>query len=231
MKRLLAVVLILICFLFTGCLQQIELTEEETEQIAQAAAGMLLNRDNNYTEKLATPTPVPTDVPIIMATSTPTPTSAAGSDNGETAPTGSVTPNQQANCELTDIIGIDSISLQYDGYEMYDSYTFGAFSVEPKVFGNRLMIVYILVRNSATEPIVVDLMDSSLEYRLDIDGGTRLVPQQSILLNDFQFLSTEIDAETDFSSVLVFEVKEDLNPETMNLFIMQEDKTVIIKLK
>ena len=237
MKKVLTVLLILSMFLLTGCLKQWELTDDETVTIARYAAGTLLKYDKKYDEKLATATPIPTEPlpsPTEVITPTPTPTPLPTPeliDNTDASDDDKEKGNEEANAELTDVIGLDGISLEYEGYELYESYTFGSFSVEPQKKDHELMIVFIRVNNNLDEATDVNLMDLQLKFRLDVNNGTYLQPSPSILLNDFQFLNTQIDAGEGFGSVLVFEVETGYSPETMNLFIMKDDKTVIMKLK
>ncbi|MBO7402725.1 MAG: DUF4352 domain-containing protein, partial [Lachnospiraceae bacterium] len=139
--------------------------------------------------------------------------------------------NETALAELKDVIGVDGLELVYGGYEMYESYTFDSYSVEPSDAGKLLMIVKIAVKNTKDSPLNVKLTDKDLAYRLYIDTNNYLKPKWSILLNDFTTLDMTLEAGQTFDSVLVFEVERDLNPESLNLFIIQGDKTVIVVLK
>ncbi len=237
MKKTLIAVLVLVAVSLSGCLQYPELTEEQEDQIAQYAAGVLLKHDKLYMEKLvtATPTPeaTPTPTPTPSPTATPTPTPGP---TGEPEPTkgGSGKGNEKALAELKEVIGVDGIELTYEGYEIYESYKADDYvSIEPSSHDKLLMIIKMGVHNKTDAPITLKLADKNLEYRLYEDAGSDkyLVPKWSVLLNDFTTLDTVIEAGKTFDSVLVFEVERAMNPENLNLFIIQGDKTVIVVLK
>ncbi len=234
LKKVYGVVLIVLAMALTGCVSMVELTEEQHDQMAQYAAGVLLKHDKTYSEKLATPTPTPeaTATPTpAPATSTPTPTEAASTPEPTQGGSSSSSGNETALAELKDIIGTEGIELSYGGYDMYESYVFDSYSVEPATAGELLMIVKIDVINTTDSDIAINLTDKGLSYRLYLDGGEYITPKWTILLNDFTTLNTTITGGQTFGSVLVFEVARDLNPSKLNLFIMQDDKTVIVELK
>ncbi len=243
LKKELAVILAAVVLLFTGCLgmDPPEITEEQEKQMAQYAAGVLMKHNKFYMENLMTPTPTPevtpTPSPAPSPTSTPSPTPGKDPTTGPD-PSGGPTPtkagdggNEKALAELKDVIGVDGLELSYGGYEMYESYTFDSYSVEPSDAGKLLMIAKIIVKNTGDSALNVNLTDKKLNYRLYMDANNYLLPKWSILLNDFTTLNMTLEAGQSFESVLVFEVERDLNPSKLNLFILQGDKTVIVVLK
>ena len=129
------------------------------------------------------------------------------------------------------MIGVDCIEIGYDGYEMHESYMFDHFSVEPTSHNNLLMVVKLNVKNTDVEPVRINLNAIGFTYRLNLSVKSYLKPMLTSLLNDFSTLDTVIEPGGKYDAVLVFEVERDMNPETLNLIITKENRTVIVKLK
>lgn len=224
----------------TGCLEFTEMTEEESKLVAQSAAMIILNNNRLYAEKLSTPTPTPSPspTPTWFPTATPSPSPApevTQSASSTSAPTPTTKPDKEENefafTELKEIIGISDISLEFGGYALYDNYTFDYYSVEPSVEGNKLLIIKLVVKNNASTETNVNLAGKKLDYRLDYETGKSIKPLMTILTNDFTTLNVNVDAGARYETVLVFEVASDFEPKMLNLFIIKENKAVIVKLK
>lgn len=233
MKKVLTIV-VMVCMLgLTGCMHMVELTDEESETIARTAAWLLFKHDNNYTENLITPTPIPTSTP------TPTPTTVPGAqpDSTETLnnagqgskPQKLTLPEYNASPEQ--ILGVQNVTLIYDGCESYDSYTFESFSVEPKNPQNGLMFVFLQLQNDGAESVTVNLLELQPKCRLYVDAAKQLAPQKTVLLNDFQYLVAEIPAGGNYNSVLVFEVEKPFQPDRLDLYLSVGEDTAYMKLQ
>ena len=233
MKRILAVILTVCMLGLTGCVHMVEITDEESETIARTAAWLLFKYDNNYTENLIAPTPTPE--PVVTATPSPTPTPVA--DPG--SPSDSVADKSQQdkvvlpehNVSAEEVLGTSGITLVYDGYELYDSYTFDSFSVEAKNPDNCLLLLFLQLQNEGQEAVTVNLLEVQPKCRLYVDSAELLVPKKTVLLNDFQYLVAEIPAEAAYNSVLVFEVEKSFSPEAMDLYLSVGDDTAHMDLQ
>lgn len=230
MKKVLTIILFVCMLGLTGCMHMVEITDEESETIARTAAWLLFKYDNNYTENLISPTPTPTP------TEAPTPTPVPGAtskpvvnDKQEDKPVQSVLPEYNTSPES--LLGIQDISLTYDGCDNYDSYTFESFSVEPKNPQNGLLFVFLQLQNEGTEPATVNLLELQPKCSLYVDGVKKLAPKKTVLLNDFQYLITEIPAGGSYNSVLVFEVEKLFEPERLDLYLSVGEDTAYMKLK
>ena len=222
----------------TGCVRMVEITDEESETIARTAAWLLLKYDKNYTENLVTPVPTlsPTPVPTLSPTPTPVPeVQVPTTDVPEQDVTGSEKEEEislpEFNASVEEVIRLSDIRLEYDGYELYDSYTFDSFSVEPKKPENCLMLVFLQLQNTSDEDAMVNILELQPKCRLYVDITEQLSPKRTVLLNDFQYLVTEIPAGESYNSTLVFEVEKDFSPETLDLFISVGESTAHMNLQ
>ncbi len=236
MKKVLTIILLACMLGLTGCMHMVEITDEESETIARTAAWLLFKYDNNYTENLITPTPTVTPVPA-----SPTPTAYPPvTDSTQSQPTGAPSEDDigtgqpvlpEYTCLPEELIGNDAVRLVYDGYELYDSYTFDSFSVEPKKPENCLMLVFIQLQNESQEAAKVNILELQPKCRLYVDVTKQMSPKRTVLLNDFQYLVTEIPAGESYNSVLVFEVEKEFDPESLDLYMVVGEDTAYMSLQ
>lgn len=237
MKKVLAVILIICMLGLTGCVRMVEITDEESETIARTAAWLLFKYDKNYTENLVTPIPTATPIPVPTETPTPTPVpevqeapdNFAEPDIEGDAPEEVSLPESDASVD--EVLGLGDIILEYDGYELYDSYTFDSFSVEPKKPENCLMLIFLQLQNSGDGDAMVNLLEMQPKCRLYVDISEQKVPMRTVLLNDFQYLVAEITSGESYNSVLVFEVEKEFAPDTLDLFISVGENTAHMNLQ
>jgi len=235
LKRILAVILVVCMLGLTGCVRMVEITDEESETIARTAAWLLFKYDNNYTENLVTPVLTMTPTPVPTATPTPVPDEQESTN----APVQETTKTEQDdtvslpefNSSFEEVIGTEKIRFTYEGYELYDSYTFDSFSVEPKTPGNCLMLVFLQLQNMSTESARVNVLELQPKCRLYADVTKQMVPKRTVLLNDFQYLVAEIPTGESYNSVLVFEVEKDFSPEKLDLFLTVGENTAHMSLQ
>ena len=216
----------------TGCMHMVEITDEESETIARTAAWLLFKYDNNYTENLITPTPTPT--PTEIPTPTPVPDTQSqpttpGNNKTDTKPEKVTLPEYNVSPEK--ILGSRDVRLIYNGCDNYDSYTFDSFSVEPKNPENGLLFVFLQLQNEGTESAAVNLLELQPKCSLYVDGTKQLAPKKTVLLNDFQYLITEIPAGGSYNSVLVFEVEKPFQPDRLDLYLSVGEDTAYMKLQ
>ena len=234
MKKVLTIILFVCMLGLTGCMHMVEITDEESETIARTAAWLLFKYDNNYTENLITPTPTATPTVAPTPTQEPDvivqPTSVPQAGNSEEK-TEAVLPEHNHNVSPEELLGIRDVRLVYDGCDNYDSYTFESFSVEPKNPQNGLMFVFLQLQNEGTEPAMVNLLELQPKCSLYVDGAKQLAPKKTVLLNDFQYLITEIPAGGSYNSVLVFEVEKPFEPDGLDLYLSVGDDMAHMKLK
>ncbi len=234
MKKVLTMILMVCMLGLTGCVHMVEMTDEESETVARTAAWLLFKYDKNYTENLITPTPIPSPTELPSPTATPTPLpdevlepEQTGSDqminSGPVLPESNTTPDE--------LIGNTGVRLIYDGYELYDSYTFDSFSVEPKKAENCLMIVFLKLKNVGTETAAVNVLELQPKCQLYVDKTEVLSPKRTVLLNDFQYLSVEIPTGEEYNSALVFEVDKAFAPTELDLFMTVGDNVAHINLQ
>ncbi|MCR4624585.1 MAG: hypothetical protein K5795_01285 [Lachnospiraceae bacterium] len=229
MKMLVALFIIMGCMI-TGCSSgpHIELTEEESDAIAQYSAYLLLKYDKNKTAErklldikelediyneengkqdaeTATPTPdIPTptqiqDDPEPSATPTEAPTAE---------PSVTSTPENKAD-SLTELYAKDGFTVEYGYYKLEEQYVENEFSViTPKQEGDKVLSLNFLIKNTGKNNAKFVSKDSAVKYLLYCDNGDILGPQICALPNDIQFLNDDIKAGGSYDAVLLFFVND-----------------------
>lgn len=232
LKKILAVLAMVFMLGLTGCVHMVEITDEESETIARTAAWLLFKYDNNYKENLITPTPTVTPTPV-QATPTPVPDEIVEPTKAPDASEGNVQEIDlpEFNASVDETLGISDLHLEYDGYELYDSYTFEALSIEPKKADHCLMLVFLKLQNVGDEAVAANILEMQPKCRLYADVTEQLSPMRTVLLNDFQYLVMDIPAGESYSSVLVFEVERDFNPESLDLYLTIGESTAHMNLQ
>ena len=227
--KLLLVVASMSGLLMTGCDSSRNLTENETNIIAEYVAGVVLKHDKNYKEALILPEIVSEDEKTQTVTSTPTPT--PGSNNTQPgANANNQIGNTQANADFTEVIGIKGLTVEYSGYKTMDDLSDSYFTIESGS-GYQLLVAKFNVKNTTKKEIDIELGSTNIVYQIDINQGIFQKPLLTFLDNDLRLIDSTVKAKDTLETVLVFKVKDDIDLDTVNVIISRGDKTAIVKLK
>lgn len=227
-KYLLSLCLGFCVFALTGCVGTRDLTEEQLNIIAEYSAGVVLQHEEGYAERLVKQeipeTSQPTAVPQM--TSAPEETLAPAEEAG-------VETESQAEAltetSLNDIYGIAGMSVTCDSYTVCREYA-GEFRAKDKT--DYLLVVHYKVKNTTSKPLKVNLMKRKLEYTLDMDGSA-YEAQISFLQNGgMNFLKTTIKPDSVEEAVVLYEIPEtQRNPKSVTVTVKDGSRVSTTKLK
>ena len=218
--------------LLTGCIAETyPLTEEEQNMIAEYAAGVLLRNDEGYTQPLITPTPIP-------ATLTPTPEPSKPGENatptpkpsGDTGSSGGGAYENQNLVSFRDVFGIEGLDVSYQGFQCMDQYQPAKGTVIRPEKGKQLVFVFLLLTNTLSDSLSIDLGAKGMSYRLDCNGDSFVKPEITVLEDDILYYSTVLSPEQKKEVFLVFQVKEGVEISGANLIASGDDVTAILPL-
>ncbi len=230
MKRKCLFAGLLVSFLgLTGCTSAIPLTEDEENMIAEYLAETVLYDQDTYTEALIPPSPTP------IPTATPSPTQPPEVTNAPTTSTtqnteNAISPNQQANADFVEVMGVSDIKAEYTGYDVKNGFTEEVFNLQASE-GNELFVIKFDITNTSKEDKRFSLGDLDISYILDINTELNIKPLLTLKENDLRFIDMEVKAGKKIETLLIFEVKKGSKINTANLIISREDKTAIVKVK
>lgn len=257
MKKVKLALIVLCTFLLTGCVQSVDVTDQESDVLSEYMAGTVLKYDKNYDEALIIPknTTEETKEETIensdetkQAEETKTNDSSVVSNasdkisetdkvTNETETDGHTGNSSNQNQDLIEPVsvhkelGSSDFDLSYTGYQLYDQY--GAdersyYSIEADA-DKKLIVISFLIKNVTDKAQTINLLEMGLNYQLNVDN-TKYNPIMSLLVNDIQYFSLNIAANKSEKAVIVFEVS-DKQMSNIQLSISNGDKKADIKIK
>lgn len=240
-KKLICVFLSLIMVLsIVGCGPN--LTEDESKEIAEYSAGLLLKYDKNYDGALKN-VKIPEEVTVIEEEIIPEPeleveepaleepldNSNSDSSKGDK---GEITYSDKPLAEFLNEEGFD---IFFNGYEIADEYPRPeenelAFSMRA-MEGNSFLVMHFNVTNNDSERIL-NIISKKLKIRAIINETNKIQNSKSILLNDFESYYELVGAGETKDTVIVFEVEKSLlnTMTSLDLSIKCGDDTELYKI-
>ena len=228
--RFLCAVLAVSVLSLTGCADIKNLSEEQENEIAEYAAGVLLqNSDRLITKEEKEVTETPTPMPA-----TPTPTSAVAQASDapqESQPeqTAAAPEDSKKEVSLDDLYHLKGVSILYTSYRLADKYGSSQIRAEQ---GKKLLVAEFSLKNNSGAKKKVKLIDRrKITYQLNVDGTT-YSPQISLLENQLDYLEAVIAKGKSQKAVLVFQVdKNATNASSIDLSIEEGNNKTSVKMK
>lgn len=250
LKRILVLTLVGIsAFVFTGCGKVQELTEEETQLIAEYSAGLLLKYDQKYVdridegEKEASEITSEDEEPVTteeVTTEAVTEEPRQGMDISGGISSDNTSPEELAGAgqesDIAKIAGVDGVAITYDSYVITEHYPDGG-DMEQLVDlqaseGYKLLVLRFKVTGQGEGMVDVSLADKELEYRIVCNGTKAAVPMLTILPDDLGTLVTSVDNGQEQEAVLVFQISDSVEEqlESIELYIQYNNIDNAIKI-
>ena len=227
--RFLCAVLAVSVLSLTGCADIKNLSEEQENEIAEYAAGVLLQNSDKYPYRLITK-----EEKEVTETPTPTPTSAAAQASDapqESQPeqTAAAPEDSKKEVSLDDLYHLKGVSILYTSYCLADKYGSSQIRAEQ---GKKLLVAEFSLKNNSGAKKKVKLIDRrKITYQLNVDGTT-YSPQISLLENQLDYLETVIAKGKSQKAVLVFQVdKNATNASSIDLSIEEGNNKTSVKMK
>ena len=229
----------------------IRITEEESDAIAQYCSYLLIKYDKNHRENIRLldvkdlnaeikerkKAEEEANMPKVTPSPVPMPTAAPDvpDEGGDVTPTpGSgeavVTEPPEPECvSIAEAGGIEGFAVEYLKHGIADSYTntgeFYSFSAPP---GKKLCVVEFEIKNTSGKDAEFNAASYGLTYRLFSEGGKAHGPELSLFSDDIQFFGSNIKPGESAHATLIFYVSPDEVPVYLEV---QGEKKFIINLK
>lgn len=217
MKKLLAVVLaVLMAVSFVGCKDNVTLTQEQNDLIAEYIAGTMLKYSHENKWKY-------TKLSIAQNTYVPSGTSSAqenvsgATKPSDTKPSGgntagsSGTVNANPLTSLPASLGLSDVAITINDVKVGSSYPTDAlvFSV-PALPGHKVAAVEMNLKNTSGSAITLNTISSAVNMKLNV-GGNQISKSASLLKNDVTGLKNiTLAAGESYTAVAVFQVEESI---------------------
>lgn len=247
-KKLVLLMFGLCTFFLVGCEKVIDLTEEETQLIAEYSAELLLKYDLNYIDRIVAgqekidtseeenddEVTSETNEQNEERTETPTKTDNAPSTDNDNISDAQNSVGTQSNIAV--IAGIDGADITFQKYSFVDKYPAtdeqGDFIYLEAPEGYQLLILYFEVSNHTEELLPISLLDKELDYRIVCNGSKAAKPMLTILMDDLGTLETNVEPGATQNAVLVFQLSDGMREqlETMDLYVTYNETDNLIKI-
>lgn len=206
-----------IALILTGCGPQLpELTESESEKIAEYAATVLLQYEKTQKNRLVDTKAVEEKMELEQQRKQAEQREkeqqeASVETKGEQQEIGK--PAEVTYQDIASFFGLQDISIDYTGYEICDKYPSDSMSFSMQATPNhKLLILKFSVSNNGAEEKNVDIFALHNKYRLSIEGENNLMPLTTLLMNDLMTFQDMVGAGETKEAVLVTEVMAEKNP-------------------
>lgn len=222
-------ILIMTVLILTGCVQQIDLTEQESDTIANYAAYVTLQHDKNYNKRL-----IETASELVEPNdeNTKTQEQGEGQETGdasvltEDAITQDTTPQEDpAVLDIGSVLKLDGFTVTYEGFEYNKQYTDTTVSTgytANSIDNNEFVIMKFNIENTTDETKICDVLSLSPKINVSVNGEEAIKSYASLLNNDITTLFNEIGAHESMQAILLVEVGQEYenNVSSISLNIM-----------
>ncbi len=239
-KKLLLIVLSLVMVGATGCVETIELDEEQEAKFVQYSVFSVLEHDKNYLvnlEQIKEPEYIPTpEIPTEPSTEEPTekPTedgNNGGSQNNENNNSGTTNVGN-----LAEALGIDGVSLTYKGMTVCDSYPESDGTpvfVIKAVSGKKLVVLSFDMTNTTDKELKVDIASKDVLVKGVFNNAIKTNALITLLPEALNAYIGIIPAGGTVETVLVFEMSDGYvaNLSEITIDVKSESGTKSIKVQ
>ncbi|MDE7479096.1 MAG: hypothetical protein K2M91_14350 [Lachnospiraceae bacterium] len=240
--------------LLTGCVDAMpELTTEQSDIIAEYAAGLLLKYSSNYNYKIVSDKEVAAAMAELQENIEPeteketeeeTDKAQTEDDvNQNTSPSEVQTEEQETETEqiqfVTDLdfaaeLGIDDLIIRYQSFELCNSYpqNNSGFSVDAAQ-GKKLLVIHFDMEGLPEEDVNCNLFDYDIKMRVNINDSNSAVVLNTMLPNDLATYMDVVQAGAVIDVVAVAEVDDITEEEiqTLTLRAASIGQSCVVKIK
>ncbi|WOO36228.1 DUF4352 domain-containing protein [Anaerocolumna sp. AGMB13020] len=249
MKKPLLLLTLFCGMMFTGCAKMTDLSDQQSDVIAEYMAGSVLRYTDNYKEALIYPEDTKDEqnngsiINESKDTTTEENTANTAPDNEETnkgaVTTGNSTGTKNTEAVKSDltyqefykIISDNKYQFKYTDYKLQTSYAQreAYFTLTP-TSGNKLLAVNFKVSNKSKSSVKVNLEKIHIVYKLSTKDGKSYSPMVTLLDTDLKYLNLTLKSGKSDDAVLLFDVPENLKTDGLTLSISLNGQKAIIDL-
>ncbi len=126
-----------------------------------------------------------------------------------------VTDNTEVPEETTypvnNVMGMELLSVQFNGYEIKDSYPdgSGAFFALDAGAGNKLLVAKVILTNNTDGSVDINMLDTNVSFKMSLDGNGYKFALSTMLLDDLSTYTGTLSAGSSAEFVLISEWNEE----------------------
>ena len=237
MKRLKLILILILAFSLTGCIQEYNYTEEESGAIAEYMAGRLLADDKKYGQELTFIDELDEeDISTGNIEQAVISGDSESTSNHESESEGDskTEADIEKSSNLSGVLGGKYFDVNYKSYELAEIYPDEEenpyFSLTARE-GYQLLVVSFSVKNKADQEREFNLSNIDVEYQLDANVGTVYKPQFTLLEKDLRYIDVMVAANKSTEALLVFEISDQTDISNMKLTVTKDKSTSTVEIK
>jgi len=231
----------------TGCGSAIpDMTEEQTQMVAEYSANLLLKYDKNYEVKVVDTTEYHEELAKKEEEAEKAAEEAAKAEQAKqdeenvNTSTGNSGEKEQQDMvsSIEEFYQLEGIQIQYSGFGIYDSYPEKAddadlFFALGATDGRKLMVMFFDVTNVSGEEIEFNMIDNNPKFRVSVNGGAKQSTLFTLLPDELAAYKGTLAADETVRTVIVIEIpaEESDSIENISLTLKNESKSAQLVLQ
>lgn len=155
---------------------------------------------------------------------------AKGKDKNKSGESEPKAPDEEVVGDLADFYGMTDFDITCQGYEVTKSYSDGGFMSIEADAGKDLCVVSFDITNTSSDAVECDFFDMGLKFNAKVNDGKKVNNEATLLLDDLAMYKDTIDSQSSVHTVLLFQIPEETQVETLNIYMKNGDRKGIITL-
>lgn len=223
--------------LTAGCGEMPDLTQEETDLIAEYAAGMLLKYDRDINRLVDTSMyEEEAEEEVILPEEEEEPTETEEEESTSVVDVSQDEETEPTVSSIEQYYGVPNVMITYTGYEVADSYPPSAegedlvFSMEASS-GTQLLVLKFNAQNLSGEDQNLNLLGYGARFRVSVNGESSKGALATMLVNDMQTYNDVIPANSAVELVSIVEIPQGTNVGSIDMILRGGEQDATLRLQ
>ncbi|MBD5508798.1 MAG: hypothetical protein HDR05_12340 [Lachnospiraceae bacterium] len=223
--------------LTAGCGEMPDLTQEETDLIAEYAAGMLLKYDRDINRLVDTSMyEEEVEEEVILPEEAEEPTETEEEESTSVVDVSQDEETEPAVSSVEQYYGVPNVMIAYTGYEVTDSYPPSSegedlvFSMEASS-GTQLLVLKFNAQNLSGEDQVLNMLGYGARFRVSVNGESSKGALATMLVNDMQTYNDVIPANSAVELVSIVEIPQGTNVGSIDMILRGGEQDATLRLQ
>ena len=223
--------------LTAGCGEMPDLTQEETDLIAEYAAGMLLKYDRDINRLVDTSMyEEEVEEEVILPEEAEEPTETEEEESTSVVDVSQDEGTEPAVSSVEQYYGVPNVMIAYTGYEVTDSYPPSSegedlvFSMEASS-GTQLLVLKFNAQNLSGEDQVLNMLGYGARFRVSVNGESSKGALATMLVNDMQTYNDVIPANSAVELVSIVEIPQGTNVGSIDMILRGGEQDATLRLQ
>lgn len=226
-----------VALLTAGCGEMPDLTQEESDLIAEYAAGILLKYDSGQSNRLVDTSGYDEEIEEEFESESEEPEEEPESEDATTVV--DVSQDEEAEPAVSSVeeyYGVPNVMIIYTGYEVTDAYPPSSegddlvFSMDASA-GTQLLVLKFNAQNLSGEDQTLNLLGYGARFRVSVNGESSKGALATMLVNDMQTYNDVIPASSSVELVSIVEIPQGTNVGSIDFILRGGEKDATLSLQ